>query len=323
MIKNAICMHEEDYGILWKHTDFRTGRGRGAPLAAARDLVDRRRSATTSTGSSGTSTRTAPSSSRSSDRHRRDRRDADGRDAARTATRRAAASTRPNHQHFFNVRLDFDLDGERQLRLRGRHRGRAARARTTRFGNAWRDRSDAAEHRGARRQRLIDLLTRAAPGRRQSRTRVNAVGEPVGYRLLPGDNVLPVRAARSRAARRARLRRQPRLGDAATHPTSGIAAGDYPNQHAGGDGLPRLGQARTARSRTRTSSSGTRSDHHHIPRPEDWPVMPVAYIGFTLKPVGFFDRNPALDVPPPATRRGELPRPRRAGGLRRRSTVRR
>ena len=28
--------------------------------------------------------------------------------------------------------------------------------------------------------------------------------------------------------------------------------------------------------------------------------MPVAYLGFMLKPVGFFDRNPALDVPPSA-----------------------
>jgi len=25
--------------------------------------------------------------------------------------------------------------------------------------------------------------------------------------------------------------------------------------------------------------------------------MPVDYTGFKLKPVGFFDRNPALDVP--------------------------
>ena len=34
----------------------------------------------------------------------------------------------------------------------------------------------------------------------------------------------------------------------------------------------------------------------HFPRPEDWPVMPVDYAGFKLKPVGFFDRKPALNV---------------------------
>ena len=38
--------------------------------------------------------------------------------------------------------------------------------------------------------------------------------------------------------------------------------------------------------------------HNHVPRPEDWPVMPVASLGFWLKPDGFFDQNPAMDVPP-------------------------
>jgi primary-amine oxidase len=32
--------------------------------------------------------------------------------------------------------------------------------------------------------------------------------------------------------------------------------------------------------------------------------MPVATIGFSLKPVGFFDRNPGLDVPPSMTHNG-------------------
>ena len=40
---NAICMHEEDYGILWKHVDLLTGRHRGAALAPAGDLVHRHR----------------------------------------------------------------------------------------------------------------------------------------------------------------------------------------------------------------------------------------------------------------------------------------
>ena len=39
-------------------------------------------------------------------------------------------------------------------------------------------------------------------------------------------------------------------------------------------------------------------DGHPITRPEDWPVMPAERAGFVLKPAGFFDRNPALDVAP-------------------------
>jgi len=36
---------------------------------------------------------------------------------------------------------------------------------------------------------------------------------------------------------------------------------------------------------------------HHVTRPEDWPVMPADVVSFQLKPAGFFDRNPALDLP--------------------------
>ena len=82
-------------------------------------------------------------------------------------------------------------------------------------------------------------------------------------------------------------------------PRERYAAGDYPNQHLGGAGLP----AYTAADRPLENTDLVvwySFGAHHVPRPEDWPVMPVAYIGFMLKPVGFFDRNPALDVPPPA-----------------------
>ena len=81
------------------------------------------------------------------------------------------------------------------------------------------------------------------------------------------------------------------------------AAGDYPNQHPGGAGLPSYVQDDAPLDNTDVVvwyTFGT----HHIVRPEDWPVMPVAYIGFMLKPVGFFDRNPALDVPRPTKHGG-------------------
>jgi primary-amine oxidase len=75
-------------------------------------------------------------------------------------------------------------------------------------------------------------------------------------------------------------------------------AGEYPYQHPGGDGLPRWVEADRSIENTDVVVWYT-MNHHHVPRPEDWPVMPVARIGFSLKPWGFFDRSPALDVPPP------------------------
>ncbi len=34
---------------------------------------------------------------------------------------------------------------------------------------------------------------------------------------------------------------------------------------------------------------------NHVTRAEDWPVLPVMWKGLTLRPAGFFDRNPAFD----------------------------
>jgi len=75
-----------------------------------------------------------------------------------------------------------------------------------------------------------------------------------------------------------------------------FAAGNYPNQHPGGQGLP----AYVAVDRPLEGADVVvwyTFGAHHIVRPEDWPVMPVSTIGFMLKPSGFFDGNPALDLP--------------------------
>ena len=65
-IPNAICIHEEDYGILWKHTDRRLPDARKCAVRAAWWSRPSRPSRTTSTASSGTSTRTATFSLKSS-----------------------------------------------------------------------------------------------------------------------------------------------------------------------------------------------------------------------------------------------------------------
>ena len=124
------------------------------------------------------------------------------------------------------------------------------------------------------------------------------MGEPVGYKFFPGDNAFPL------ASKNAWWRK--RAGFVESHvwvtpfnENERFAAGDYPNQSHGGDGLIRW----TAVDRPVADTDVVlwyTFGHTHIPRAEDYPVMPTAYIGFLLKPSGFFDMNPANDVPPSA-----------------------
>jgi len=75
------------------------------------------------------------------------------------------------------------------------------------------------------------------------------------------------------------------------------AAGEFPNQHPGGAGLPEWTQANRGIEDTDLVLWYTIGSNH-VARIEDWPVMPVMYTGFMLKPDGFFDDNPAMAVAP-------------------------
>jgi primary-amine oxidase len=124
----------------------------------------------------------------------------------------------------------------------------------------------------------------------------NAVGQPVGYKFFPGDNAFPL------ASPNAWWRKRARFVDHHVWVTpysaeEKYAAGDYPNQSSGGDGLIKWTAADRSIANTDIVLWYT-FGHTHIPRPEDYPVMPTAYIGFLLKPNGFFSENPANDVPP-------------------------
>ena len=104
----------------------------------------------------------------------------------------------------------------------------------------------------------LESRNRRALGRSSIPSVTNAVGEPVGYKFMPGDNALPDRLAERLVAEAGWLREPSRLGHALLATTKSYGAGDYPNQSRGGDGLI-AGRSRTGRSTTPTSSSGTRS----------------------------------------------------------------
>ncbi|WP_028676864.1 primary-amine oxidase [Salinispora arenicola] len=290
-IRNAICMHEEDYGVLWKHTDLVLG---VHETRRQRRLVI---SFFTTVGNydygfywylylDGTiemeakATGVVFTSSYQEDR-------------ADHATEVAPGLGAPFHQHLFCARLDMAVDGDRNAvdevevaRLpvseRNPH-GNAFGRQATRLVSEWTARRDASPSLN-REWQVINTES------------LNHLGHPVGYALVPEGRPTLLADPQSSIAVRAQFARHhlwvTRYADDERYP-----AGHLVNQHPGGAGLP----AWTATDRPVDGEDIVLWHTFgltHWPRPEDWPVMPVDTTGFTLKPVGFFDRNPTLDVPP-------------------------
>ncbi len=307
-IKNAICMHEEDYGILWKHTDRRlpdkpeVRRSRRLVISSVSTVenyeygffwylyqdgtiqLEVKLSGILSLGASPPLTPTPlPAGERGWGEGEK----------PKYGNLVAPQVYAPNHQHFFNVRLDFDLDGT----ANSVHRLDIvpdAKGDRNPFENAFYAQATPLKTEKQARGHLN--LETARTWMVVNPNVTNAVGEPVGYKFFPGDNSFPFASPNAWWRKRAGFVNH-HVWVTPCREDEKYGAGDYPNQSAGGDGLARW----TERDRPIENTDVVlwyTFGHTHIPRPEDYPVMPVAYIGFLLKPAGFFAVNPALDVPP-------------------------
>ena len=201
----------------------------------------------------------------------------------------------PFHQHLFSARLDFALDG-------GPNRVEEEDAVRVPLGPG--------NERGNAFTRRRTLLARESEAARESDMAVgrswvvtnpesrNRLGEPVGYKIHPqGHPTLLADPASSVAGRAAFATKA--LWVTQYDPAERYPTGDFVNQHPGGAGLPAY------QAQDRDLDGTDLVVWHtfgltHFPRPEDWPIMPVDHVGFRIRPEGFFDRSPVLDVPAPA-----------------------
>jgi primary-amine oxidase len=199
----------------------------------------------------------------------------------------------PHHQHFFCVRLDMAVDGERNTVYEVNTEPVPPGDRNP-HGNAFRTVLTPLE-REAEARRTINPFTARYWLIANEAVR-NSLGRPVAYKLVPGSNVLPFAQPDSDVMRRGGFMRA-HLWVTRYDPRERFPSGDYPNQHPGSAGLPEYQRA-DREIKDQDIVVWYTFGSHHISRPEDWPVMPVERLGFALKPTGFFDRNPAIDVPP-------------------------
>ena len=295
--ENAICLHEEDFGILWKHANvFRPDmkpevrRSRRLVISMIHTIgnyeygfywyfyldgnIELEVKLTGIVGVSVLGTETDPESS----------------------PQIAPSLSSPIHQHLFCFRLDFHLDGPTNSVAEtniepteddNHPYGSGFRART---------RPLRTEHEA---MRVIDPA-RSRSWQILNPNKENGLGKPVAYKLLPKATPTLLVPENSPTGRRGGFARHNLWVTPYREDEAYAGAGPFTNLHPGGAGLP----AHVADNRSIENtelvvwhSFGVT----HVPRPEDWPVMPVEYAGFMLMPSGFFDQSPALDVAPSST----------------------
>jgi len=298
LVKNAVCMHEEDAGILYKHFDCRSGhtevrRARRLVISSISTFMNYEYLSYWHLYQDGSiafelklsgilSTSVAPL----------------GEAAPAHGVRVSPGVNATVHQHFFCMRLDPAIDDEEG----GRHVVVAevdAVPLPPGPGNP---------HANGFIMRETDLTRTAMAARdvnfaaarcwklKNPRVTNPVSGEAVSYRLLPG--VTPAMMAGPGSLVR-------RRGAFATHnlwvtphrDDQRYPAGDHVVQSKECMGLARWmahDQPLAGADPVVWYSYGIT----HNPRIEDFPVMPVEVVGFHLKPSSFFTANPALDLPP-------------------------
>jgi len=298
-IKNAVCMHEEDDSIMWKHFDFRNN---SAEVRRSRKLVISFIATVANyeygfywhlyldgtieflvkaTGILSTAGQPVGEKNKYGQTLNND------------------GLYAPIHQHIFNVRMDFELDGpqnavyEVDTDIPDDNPTLSAFYTVDRLLETEQQairKADSSKHRF---WKIVNHNSR------------NLVDEPVAYRLMPTDAITLAAHENSYVSQRAQFARN-NLWVTAYDRSERFPAGEYPNQSTGGDGLP----AWTAANRNIADEDLVvwyTFGMHHVVRLEDWPVMPRQHVGFMLQPHGFFDQNPTLDLPRNEARAQENP----------------
>ena len=290
-IPNAICMHEEDNGILWKHVDAdghtEVRRGRRFVVSSIVTVNNyeygyfwyfyQDGSIEFEAKLTGIVLTVA---------------DAIGKDHP-SATELEPGLWAPYHQHILCARLDLDIDGEQNSVLEVESFAHPQGEKNP-YGGAY-ETKETLFSKEKDSQRVIDPFS-GRYWKIVNQQVKNHMDHPVGYKLIPGHTTFPLALPESTIGKKAGFMYK-HLWVTKNSDSEKYPAGDYPFQHPGGAGLPEW---------TKANRNIENEDvvlwyvfgTNHIPRTEDWPVMPVERTGFHLKPSGFFARSPGIDVAP-------------------------
>ncbi|KAL6401753.1 putative Copper amine oxidase 1 [Ilyonectria robusta] len=288
---NVVCIHEQDSGIGWKHTNYRTGR---AAVVRNRELV--LQSIITVSNYEYILAFIFNQAG----------------EVMYEVRATGILSTQPideglsvpfgtvvhpgvlaaYHQHFFSLRIDPAIDGHKN-RLSYTEAHPYSRSEWNPHGTGYYS-TDTVVEKSAGLD--LDASTNRFFKIENSQVRNKVNNKPVAYKIHAPDYQKIISDQESFHFRRSEFSAH---NIYVTKYKEGElwAGGKHTMQSRGGQGL---------RSFTERQDNVVDEDivvwvsfgMNHIPRIEDFPVMPVEIIKVSMKPANFFEKNPSLDVPP-------------------------
>lgn len=191
----------------------------------------------------------------------------------------------PNHSHFFNFRLDLDVDGRNNSFMLGRLERKNGVPGPRK--SVW-----AVEEQRLEREQDGRLDSDHSLWKVVNQGRTNARGYHTGYALETHSDAEPL-LKKADYLRAGFIEHA--LWVTRYDPDQRFASGDTPNENPGEPGLP-LYQKDNASIANTDLVLWLTIGHHHVTATEDFPVLSLEPMSFKLKPMNFFDRNPALDL---------------------------
>ncbi len=189
------------------------------------------------------------------------------------------------HDHFFSLRLDLDIDGRRNALVREAFKVDASRDNP--LGRSfWTLDPQTVDHEGPQ-QADAPGIWRVISHERRGRFEGNT-----GYQLMT-EGTVSLLSAEDSPQRRGAFSAAP-LWVTRFDVRERAASGDYPNQHPGLAGLPSFANGENVADADLVlwPTVGFR----HVTRIEDWPALSTVWKSVKLRPYGFFDHNPAIDI---------------------------
>ncbi|MCR9125345.1 MAG: primary-amine oxidase [Rhodobacteraceae bacterium] len=290
-IKNAICLHEEDMGVMWKHHDFRlntteTRRARRMVISTIATVGNYEYGYYWYLHLDGTIEFEIK--------------------ATGVINTTACLPGAPGpygvevvpgvlgqiHQHTFSARLDMAVDGDANTVVECNTYADPPGPENP-YGNAYRMIETVLETEQAAARKAEQATHRY--WKFKSADKTGLTGNPTAYKLIPTSVVTPFLAPDGPSGRRGGYTFKD-LWVTAFDPDQRFPAGEFVNGSDGSDGLPAFVAADrdlVGQDLVAWHTFGL----HHVPRPEDFPVQPCITCGFKLMPVGFFDDSNVRDLP--------------------------